>query len=77
MCLYDRGNARSFRCSYHGWTYSTSGDLAAVPLLKEGYGEHFAREDFGLVATPHVAVYRGLVLQFYNANYFHRAGYTG
>jgi phenylpropionate dioxygenase-like ring-hydroxylating dioxygenase large terminal subunit len=61
VCLYDKGNAKSFRCSYHGWTYATSGELAAVPLLAEAYDGDFRREDWGLVEAPRVASYRGLI----------------
>src|SRR5271169_2148206 len=27
VCLFDNGNTRSFRCSYHGWTYDLDGYL--------------------------------------------------
>jgi len=33
----DIGNAKSFMCSYHGWTYSNEGDLEYVPGLEEAY----------------------------------------
>src|SRR5258705_5176480 len=31
VCRADRGNAKVFTCSYHGWTYSSDGKLAIVP----------------------------------------------
>src|SRR6266571_8044745 len=31
VCPADRGNARTFSCPYHGWTYDTSGELLGVP----------------------------------------------
>lgn len=61
VCLYDKGNTKSFRCSYHGWTYATSGELAAVPLLAEAYDSDFLRAEWGLVAVPRLAEYRGLI----------------
>ena len=61
VCLYDKGNAKAFRCSYHGWTYATSGELAAVPLLAESYDRDFRREEWGLVEAPRLAEYRGLI----------------
>src|SRR5262245_26401311 len=30
----DRGNTKLFTCSYHGWTYSTDGKLAIVPMAE-------------------------------------------
>ena len=32
VCRADRGNAKLFTCSYHGWTYSSEGKLAVVPM---------------------------------------------
>ena len=31
LCRADSGNASSFNCSYHGWTYGNDGSLIAVP----------------------------------------------
>jgi len=61
VCLYDSGMAKSFRCSYHGWTYGLSGDLAAVPLLDKAYDATFPREELGLVSPPRIASYHGLI----------------
>ena len=61
VCLYDKGNAPMFRCSYHGWSYGRDGALTGVPMLKEAYAEDFPRETLGLVAAPLVATYKGLI----------------
>lgn len=61
VCLYDSGTAKSFRCAYHGWTYSLTGELSGVPLLDKSYDEDFPRDDLGLVAVPRVAAYRGMI----------------
>ncbi len=60
VCPEERGNARSFRCAYHGWTYKLDGTLAGVPY-PEAYDESFRREEFGLVRVPRVAEYRGFL----------------
>ena len=60
VCQREQGNARSFRCMYHGWTYLLNGDLAGVPSM-DGYGEGFKREDLGLVKVPRVAEHRGFI----------------
>ena len=39
VCRADRGNARQFTCSFHGWTYANTGELRGVPLGKNAYGE--------------------------------------
>ena len=35
LCRADAGNAASFTCAYHGWTYRNDGRLVGVPYLKE------------------------------------------
>src|SRR5437867_4073211 len=37
LCRADHGNAASFTCAYHGWTYTNDGNLSGVPYLKEAY----------------------------------------
>ena len=56
----NKGNTRSFRCMYHGWTYQLDGELTGVPGA-EGYGDTLRREELGLVKVPRVAVYRGFI----------------
>ena len=48
VCLFDRGNARAFTCSYHGWTYEISGKLIGVPMEKELYRDEIDHESWGL-----------------------------
>ena len=60
VCQFESGNASFFRCSYHGWTYNTRGELTGVPV-PSGYDESFQRSDCGLTNVPHMGVYRGLV----------------
>ncbi len=31
VCISEEGNAKSFSCPYHGWTYDVAGDLVGVP----------------------------------------------
>lgn len=56
------GNAREFRCCYHGWTYYTDGRLKQVPLL-HAYPKSFDPNDpkAAMVQVPRVASYRGFV----------------
>ena len=35
LCRADAGNAATFTCAYHGWTYRNDGRLVGVPYLKE------------------------------------------
>jgi phenylpropionate dioxygenase-like ring-hydroxylating dioxygenase large terminal subunit len=62
LCNAEKGNASSFRCPYHGWTFSNTGSLTAVPM-KEGYGEAFraVRSELGMAEAPRVDSYGGFI----------------
>ena len=73
FCQTPHGNARSFVCPYHQWTYKLNGDLAGLPFkdgVKEGDAadakvqggmpEGFDVKDHGLTKLR-VAVLHGLV----------------
>lgn len=47
VCLLDEGNARSFTCSYHGWTFNNAGGLIGVPH-DHFYGDGLDRSQLGL-----------------------------
>ncbi|MEO5881045.1 MAG: Rieske 2Fe-2S domain-containing protein, partial [Caldimonas sp.] len=61
VCRVDSGTARFFKCPYHGWTFSTEGDLIAVPRIGPVYGEGFDRSLYGLREVPHVDSFGGMV----------------
>jgi len=61
LCRLDRGNARTFQCPYHGWTYDTRGKLVGVPQLREAYYGELKREEWGLIEVPRVESFRGLI----------------
>ena len=48
LCRADAGNAASFTCAYHGWTYRNDGRLVGVPYMKEAYHNELDRERWGL-----------------------------
>ena len=69
FCQEQHGNARSFVCPYHQWTYKLNGDLAGLPfkdgvkdgdLTHGGMPEGFDLKDHGLTKLR-VAVLHGLV----------------
>ena len=61
LCRADTGNAASFTCAYHGWTYKNDGQLTGVPYLKEAYHGELARERWGLVPVAQLDSYKGLL----------------
>lgn len=58
LCREPQGNARFLTCFYHGWSFSTAGDMVSMPG-DDAYGERFERPD--LAAPPRVDSYRGFV----------------
>lgn len=61
VCRADTGNASSFMCAYHGWTYDLKGDLVGVPGFKEVYYGELDREHWGLGKAAQVTSYKGFV----------------
>ena len=67
ICRADFGNAPSFMCTYHGWTFATDGKLVGVPGYKEAYFEELDRTQWGLVEAR-VETYKGLVFATWDAS---------
>jgi 3-phenylpropionate/trans-cinnamate dioxygenase alpha subunit len=61
LCRADMGNAASFTCAYHGWTYGNDGRLEGVPYLKEAYYGELDRQQWGLIQVAQLESYKGLV----------------
>jgi phenylpropionate dioxygenase-like ring-hydroxylating dioxygenase large terminal subunit len=61
VCRAETGNARSFLCTYHGWTYGLDGSLIGVPGYKDFYHEQLDKSQWGLVKAGKVASYKGFV----------------
>jgi p-cumate 2,3-dioxygenase alpha subunit len=64
VCTQPEGNARSFFCLYHGWTYGNDGGLRSVPG-EEAYGPRFDKKSMGLMKVPRLDSYR----DFFFANF--------
>lgn len=76
ICRADFGNAPSFMCTYHGWTFSTDGKLVGVPGYKEAYFEELDRSQWGLVEAR-TETYKGLVYANWDINAPSLADYLG
>jgi phenylpropionate dioxygenase-like ring-hydroxylating dioxygenase large terminal subunit len=60
LCRADDGNAATFTCAYHGWTYRNDGRLVGVPYLKEAYHSELDRDQWGLAPVAQLDNYKGL-----------------
>ena len=66
VCREDKGNAKSFTCPYHGWTFRNDGALTGVPW-PDGYADDFDKSDWGL-GTLRIESYRGFIFGTLNPN---------
>jgi p-cumate 2,3-dioxygenase alpha subunit len=57
VCRQDAGNAKSFQCFYHAWTFNTEGELVGVPD-REGYAEGVDLKALALSQVPRLENYR-------------------
>jgi phenylpropionate dioxygenase-like ring-hydroxylating dioxygenase large terminal subunit len=77
LCRADDGNASSFTCAYHGWTYRNDGRLAGVPYLKEAYHGALDRERWGLTPVAQLSSYKGLLFATFDREAPPLAEYLG
>lgn len=59
VCVSHQGNARSFTCAYHGWTFGDDGRLKGYPY-PSGF-EDDKRKSFGLGQIPRMSIYKGFI----------------
>ncbi|MFA7679688.1 MAG: aromatic ring-hydroxylating dioxygenase subunit alpha [Pigmentiphaga sp.] len=60
VCREERGNARSFVCFYHSWSYRSSGELIGVTGA-DGFSDTFDLSQLSLTPLPGVESYRGFI----------------
>ena len=75
VCRYDSGNTPVFSCPYHGWSYSTDGNLVSVPgeligvpQFATAYHGELQKENWGLVSVPKMHNYKGLIFACWDKN---------
>ena len=85
FCQTSHGNARSFVCPYHQWTYKLNGDLAGLPFkdgvkdgdaVNGGMPEGFDVKDHGLTKLR-VEVLHGLVFATFSETVEPLSDYLG
>ncbi len=56
VCDLPSGNTTTFRCPYHGWTFSNTGALLGYPF-SSGYGGRDRKAELGLAEVPCTSVH--------------------
>jgi phenylpropionate dioxygenase-like ring-hydroxylating dioxygenase large terminal subunit len=67
LCRAGDGNAATFTCAYHGWTYRNDGQLVGVPFFKEAYHGELQRDHWGLQSVAQLDSYKGLYFATFDA----------
>jgi p-cumate 2,3-dioxygenase alpha subunit len=65
VCRENSGNAKTFQCPYHAWTFNNCGELVGVPG-EDAYSEAFDRKEFALGTPARVESYRGFFFINFN-----------
>ena len=68
LCRSDAGNARTFTCSYHGWTYDASGRLLAIPSEELYFKCPVDKAQWSAEPVPRLHVYKGFVFGNWDAD---------
>lgn len=63
LCIHQKGNARTFTCDYHGWSFSLDGDLVNV-LHPQGFTKD--KSTMGLRRPAFTESYRGFIFASFN-----------
>jgi p-cumate 2,3-dioxygenase alpha subunit len=76
VCRLDQGNAETFQCFYHAWTFNNLGQLVGIPDAT-GYSPDFDRAELALKPVPRLDNYRGLYFVSFNPNIEPLVDYLG
>jgi 3-phenylpropionate/trans-cinnamate dioxygenase alpha subunit len=68
VCRAEEGNAKSFLCTYHGWSYGIDGRLNGVPGFNTFYKGDLDKSRHGLAQVAQVADYKGFIFGTHDAS---------
>lgn len=61
VCHEDQGNAKHFRCPYHGWVYKINGEFSGAPHFNDAYPGPLDAKKWGLRRAPKVETLHGFI----------------
>ena len=61
ICRADRGVAKSFMCSFHGWAYDLEGNLVSVPHEEITYPDGFDKSKLGARKVTRLVNHHGFI----------------
>ncbi|WP_394237046.1 aromatic ring-hydroxylating dioxygenase subunit alpha [Niallia oryzisoli] len=76
VCRGEKGNCKTFLCTYHAWSFKNSGELVGVPLEKDGYAQNFNKRSLDLHRVRNES-YKGFVFCNFDDNAISLEEYLG
>jgi len=73
----ERGNAKTYRCPYHGWSFANNGNLMGIPCEKEAYGDAIKKSEWGMLPIPRLEIFQGLIFGCLDSNAMSLDDYLG
>lgn len=61
ICRADRGQAKSFMCSFHGWAYDLEGRLVSIPHEENAYPDGLDKSKLSAIQVPRIENYKGFI----------------
>lgn len=61
ICRADRGQAKGFMCSFHGWAYDLEGKLISIPHEKNSYPQGIDKTKLSATQVPRIENYKGFI----------------
>jgi len=68
LCRETEGNAKTFQCFYHAWTFANTGELVGIPDPAAYPPERGFAAEMGLRTVPRLENYRGFVFASFAAD---------
>lgn len=68
LCRETEGNAKTFQCFYHAWTFANTGELVGIPDAGAYPPERAFAETMGMREVPRYENYRGFVFVSFDQN---------
>ena len=67
VCRYDKGRGLAFQCSFHGWTFDSTGRLINLPpRMEEEYAADLHKDEWGMLQAR-VATFHGMIWATWDA----------
>lgn len=76
VCRADHGNAKSFVCPYHNWSYDVTGKLQAIPQERQVSGRP-DKSQLGLKRVPRLDSWHGMIFGCFDPEVLPLGEYLG